>query len=123
MDSVASASPNAGAYMASVSGPDQDLARREIRQRFKQAMGELSEEHRVVIVLREIEGLSYSEISDVVGCSKGTIMSRLHHARKRLQKSLADIAPSSVSGSSTVGESSGEVDSIEEVNESIEVKS
>jgi len=93
MDAVVSTSTNAGAYMATIGGPDERLRRTEIRVRFKQAMAELSEEHRVVIVLREIEGLSYTEISDVVGCSKGTVMSRLHHARKRLQKSLADIAP------------------------------
>jgi RNA polymerase sigma-70 factor, ECF subfamily len=41
-----------------------------------------------VLVLREIEGLSYSEIAEVIGCSKGTVMSRLHHARKKLKRTL-----------------------------------
>ena len=44
-------------------------------------------------MLREIDGLSYSEISDIVGCTKGTVMSRLHHARKRLQVALAEFRP------------------------------
>ena len=39
-------------------------------------------------MFREVEGLSYDEISKIVGCSKGTVMSRLHHARKKLQKLL-----------------------------------
>jgi RNA polymerase sigma-70 factor (ECF subfamily) len=56
-------------------------------------MEELSPEHRSVIVLREIDGLSYTEISEVVGCSKGTVMSRLHHARKKLQTLLRDLMP------------------------------
>ena len=53
-------------------------------------LAELSPEHRAVVVLREVEGLSYAEISETVGCSKGTVMSRLHHARKRLQKILRE---------------------------------
>jgi len=42
-----------------------------------------------VLVLREIEGLSYKEIASVVGCAVGTVMSRLFHARRRMQKLLA----------------------------------
>jgi RNA polymerase sigma-70 factor (ECF subfamily) len=48
----------------------------------------LSPEHRAVIQLREFEGLEYAEIAKVVGCSMGTVMSRLHYARKHLQKLL-----------------------------------
>jgi RNA polymerase sigma-70 factor (ECF subfamily) len=44
--------------------------------------------HRAVLVLREIEGLSYEEISRAVGCSLGTVMSRLFYARRKLQKVL-----------------------------------
>ena len=68
--------------------PDESLTRRELGEEISKAIAELSPDHRAVIVLREIEGLSYSEISDLIGCSKGTVMSRLHHARKKLQKSL-----------------------------------
>ena len=84
---------DATTYLSQVDTPDQRLRRQEVRDRFKQALDKLSPEHRAVIVLREIEGLSYNEISDVVGCSKGTIMSRLHHARKRMQSMLADLMP------------------------------
>jgi RNA polymerase sigma-70 factor (ECF subfamily) len=79
------------AYIGKVSDPEQYLRSQEIRQSFSKALAELSEEHRIVIVLREIDGLSYTEISDVIGCSKGTVMSRLHHARKKLQAALIDL--------------------------------
>jgi RNA polymerase sigma-70 factor (ECF subfamily) len=46
--------------------------------------------HRAVIVMREIEGLSYEEMAQAMGVSKGTIMSRLFHARQKLQRALAD---------------------------------
>ncbi|MCB0358699.1 MAG: sigma-70 family RNA polymerase sigma factor [Bdellovibrionales bacterium] len=70
------------------SSPDRVFADRELGRAIADAMTELSPEHRAVITLREIEGMSYAEISEVVGCSKGTVMSRLHHARKRLQRAL-----------------------------------
>lgn len=81
-------------YMSKVSPPDEQLRRAEIRERFDRALNELSPHHRAVIILREVDGLSYDEISRVVGCSKGTVMSRLHHARRRLQKALEEFAPS-----------------------------
>ncbi len=51
----------------------------------KRSLDSLSEEHRVVVLLREIEGLSYDEIADSLGVAKGTVMSRLFYARKKLQ--------------------------------------
>jgi RNA polymerase sigma-70 factor (ECF subfamily) len=60
----------------------------ELGARMMAALDELTPEHRAVILLREIEGLSYEEISQVMQCAKGTVMSRLHYARKRLQISL-----------------------------------
>ena len=56
----------------------------------KEAINELTPDHKAVILLREVEGLSYDEISRVMQCSKGTVMSRLHYARKKLQKRLKD---------------------------------
>jgi DNA-directed RNA polymerase specialized sigma24 family protein len=62
-----------------------------IRIRIDQALDELSENHRSVLVMRELEGLSYEEMAQTMGCSKGTIMSRLFHARKNMQKRLIDL--------------------------------
>ena len=55
----------------------------------RQALGRLPLEYREVIVLRELQGLSYKEISDVAGVPIGTVMSRLSRARKRLQEALS----------------------------------
>jgi RNA polymerase sigma-70 factor (ECF subfamily) len=66
------------------------LRRREIAARLQAAFDTLPSYHRAVIVLRELEGLSYEEIAEALGVSKGTIMSRLFHARRKLQRALAD---------------------------------
>jgi RNA polymerase sigma-70 factor, ECF subfamily len=71
--------------------PGRALLDKEIRARIDQALGELSENHRAVLVMRELEGLSYEEMAQAMGCSKGTIMSRLFHARKNMQKRLVDL--------------------------------
>ena len=62
----------------------------ELRDRVQQAIAGLTPDHRAVILLREVEGLSYDEISKVLQCSKGTVMSRLHYARRKLQAELKD---------------------------------
>jgi len=61
------------------------------RHRLEQALEELPAEFREVLVLRELEGMSYKEISDITGIPLGTVMSRLARARKRLQQRLADV--------------------------------
>jgi RNA polymerase sigma-70 factor (ECF subfamily) len=71
--------------------PDESIDNSEIRERFQTALATLSPEHRAVIVLKEIEDLSYQEIADSVGCSIGTVMSRLFYARKKLQTELRDL--------------------------------
>jgi RNA polymerase sigma-70 factor (ECF subfamily) len=53
------------------------------------ALGTLSDEHRTILLLREVDGLSYEELADVLNVPKGTVMSRLFHARKNFQKSLS----------------------------------
>jgi len=70
--------------------PDQSLRRQEIGIRLQAALDALAPFHRETIVLREIEGLSYEEIAEATRVSKGTVMSRLFHARQKLQKALAD---------------------------------
>lgn len=65
--------------------PSEAVTRREVAGVVRKAMDQLSEKHRAIIVLREIEGLSYEEMADVLKISKGTVMSRLFHARKNLE--------------------------------------
>lgn len=68
--------------------PSDELQRRELGQEIDAAIGKLTPEHREVIVLREFEGMDYKEIAKSIGCSIGTVMSRLHYARANLQKML-----------------------------------
>lgn len=72
------------------SDPVDVVRRREIAGRLQAALDALPPYHRGVIVMREIEGLSYEEMAQAMGVSKGTIMSRLFHARQKLQKALSD---------------------------------
>jgi RNA polymerase sigma-70 factor (ECF subfamily) len=72
------------------SDPEHSVRRDEIRRRIEVALHGLPDYHRGVIVMREVEGLSYEEMAVVMGVSKGTIMSRLFHARRKLQKALAE---------------------------------
>ncbi len=71
--------------------PGRALQDKEIRARIEAALSELSDNHRAVLVMRELEGLSYEEMARVMNCSKGTIMSRLFHARRNMQKRLLDL--------------------------------
>jgi len=73
-----------------VDGPAEALHRKELRQRIFAAMEELTEEQREVLLLREVEGLSYAEISESMGIPEGTVMSRLFYARKKMQALLRD---------------------------------
>ncbi len=74
---------------ASRETPTGRLLREELAAKIREAMDKLSPKHRQVLVLRELEGMSYQEIADVVDISIGTVMSRLHHARKKMQARLA----------------------------------
>jgi RNA polymerase sigma-70 factor, ECF subfamily len=67
-----------------------EAARRELNQRLRDALKELTPEHRAVILLREVEGLSYDQIGDILRCPRGTVMSRLHYARNHLRNILKD---------------------------------
>lgn len=70
--------------------PGKSLVRKEIREQISKALAELSDNHRTVLVMRELEGLSYEEMAQAMKCSKGTIMSRLFHARRNMQKRLLE---------------------------------
>lgn len=73
---------------ADAAHPEHAADRAELSRVLAQAMDKLSEKHRAIIVLREVEGLSYEEMAEVLGVNKGTVMSRLFHARQNLQALL-----------------------------------
>ncbi len=69
-------------------GPRDRAAQRELRVLLDQAIEQLSADHRAVLVLREWQELSYEEIAETLGVEIGTVMSRLHYARKKLGELL-----------------------------------
>jgi len=71
--------------------PTAGLERGELRQRIDRALGQLSHEHRTVLVLHEFEELEYKQIAKVMTCSIGTVMSRLFYARRKMAALLADL--------------------------------
>lgn len=76
---------------APVGNPDRHFQAMEIREKVRFAIAQLPADQRTAIVLREVEGLSYKEIADSMGCAEGTVMSRLFYARKKLQEMLKDL--------------------------------
>jgi RNA polymerase sigma-70 factor (ECF subfamily) len=71
--------------------PAAGIERAELRQRIDRALGQLSYEHRTVLVLHEFEELEYKEIAKVMDCSIGTVMSRLFYARRKMAALLTDL--------------------------------
>jgi RNA polymerase sigma-70 factor (ECF subfamily) len=71
--------------------PHQVMEQGEIRVRIEKAIGQLSPEQRAVILMKEIDEMQYHEIAEALGCSIGTVMSRLFYARKKLQNLLRDV--------------------------------
>jgi len=69
--------------------PTEGLERADLRQRIDQALAQVSEVHRTVLVLHEFEGLEYKEIAKAMKCSIGTVMSRLFYARRRMAVLMA----------------------------------
>lgn len=70
--------------------PFDELVNKELQQHIARCLGRLPPYHRGVIEMRELRGMSYEEMAIAMGVSKGTIMSRLFHARQKLQRSLRD---------------------------------
>jgi len=71
--------------------PTAGLERAELRKKIDDALGQLSAEHRTVLVLHEFEDMDYKTIAQTVGCSIGTVMSRLFYARRKMAALLADV--------------------------------
>jgi RNA polymerase sigma-70 factor (ECF subfamily) len=74
--------------VATDANPREESERAERSERFEQALATLPEKHRSVLVLREVEGLSYDEIAKTINCKPGTVMSRLFNARRMLAQKL-----------------------------------
>jgi len=85
IDPAARTAPKADA------APHKRMERQEIRTRIDAAIEQLSPEHRAVILMKETEDMQYHEIAEALGCSIGTVMSRLFYARKKLQTLLRDL--------------------------------
>jgi RNA polymerase sigma-70 factor (ECF subfamily) len=68
--------------------PRANALRRELAEKIQDALATLPEKHRTILVLREVEGLSYEELAERLQIQKGTVMSRLFHARKKMQAAL-----------------------------------
>jgi RNA polymerase sigma-70 factor (ECF subfamily) len=75
---------------ASDADPYDVVRRGQLSMRIQDALAQLPPYHRGVILMREVEGMSYEEMAEAMQVSKGTIMSRLFHARKKLQRALSD---------------------------------
>jgi RNA polymerase sigma-70 factor, ECF subfamily len=80
-----------GAMQALVD-PDSEALRPVLAKEIENAMDTLPEDYRLIILLADVEELSYKEIAQVLGCPIGTVMSRLHRARRMLQKELVQYA-------------------------------
>jgi RNA polymerase sigma-70 factor (ECF subfamily) len=71
--------------------PQRDASLRELQQRLNTALQKLSEEHRMVVTLHDIQGLRHEQIGEIMNCNVGTVRSRLFYARQQLQGHLADL--------------------------------
>ena len=69
--------------------PTRDVALSELQKKLNEALLKLSEPHRMVVILHDVQGQSHDEIAEVMGCNIGTVRSRLFYARQQLQGHLA----------------------------------
>jgi RNA polymerase sigma-70 factor (ECF subfamily) len=70
--------------------PTREVNLIELQNKLNEALLKLSEPHRMVVVLHDVQGVSHEEIAEIVGCNMGTVRSRLFYARQQLQGFLAD---------------------------------
>src|SRR5207253_8213641 len=75
---------------AALAGPHRAALNAELKSKIDEALAGLSENHRAILLLREVEGLSYEELARTLGIRKGTVMSRLFHARLKMQRKLRE---------------------------------
>lgn len=70
--------------------PQKSALRRELADKIQEALEQIPEKHRAILLLREIEGMSYEDLAETLKIPKGTVMSRLFHARAKVQKILSE---------------------------------
>ena len=80
---------NLHAQPSTQSTPLQDLEQKDFKQRLQQALNQLPEEHRVLLILRDLQDCSYEEIADITQLNIGTIKSRIHRGRNNLRQILS----------------------------------
>jgi len=73
--------------------PSRDALLADLQKKLNMALQALSEKHRAVVVLHDVQGVPHEEIANMLGCSSGTVRSRLFYARQQLQSMLAEYAP------------------------------
>ncbi len=83
--------------------PQRAALRRELGEKLTEALAQLPEKHRAILLLREMEGMSYEDLARTLEIPKGTVMSRLFHARAKLQKLLSEYVESAEPGPGPVG--------------------
>ncbi len=95
-------------FTSSGPSPAERLERRERERRVREAIGELSPEHREIIVMKHFRGMSYREIAEALEIPMGTVMSRLYYARRALRDRLEE-APGRAASVPARGRPVGEV--------------
>lgn len=80
-----------GSKLREISTPENELLSAEIQDTVKSSIEALPDDLRIAITLRELEGLSYEEISDAMGCPIGTVRSRIFRARESIEAELAPL--------------------------------
>jgi RNA polymerase sigma-70 factor (ECF subfamily) len=70
--------------------PQKSALRKELAAKIQEALAQVPEKHRAILLLREVEGMSYEDLARTLEIPKGTVMSRLFHARSKVQKILSE---------------------------------
>ena len=89
MDFNAENDPDLVAFVSDKT-PRREVALAELQQKLNEAMQKLSEDHRMVITLHDVQGLSHDEIAAIMECNTGTVRSRLFYARQQMQALLSN---------------------------------
>lgn len=85
------AEANLGAVSSQLgNNPEKAVLQREVGEKIQAALEQIPEKHRAILLLRELDGLSYEELAQALDIPKGTVMSRLFHARAKVQKLLSE---------------------------------